>query len=79
MDLSPHREYFVNPGSVDASRKRGSKRAEYMVLDTEALTLDFAQVPYDDHRTEARAAASGYRLAPWRDRLYEVQRRLIGA
>ena len=79
VDLSPHREYFVNPGSVDASRKHGSKRAEYMVLDSESLTLDFAHVPYDDGRTEARASAGGYRIPRWRDRLYDVQRRLIGA
>jgi predicted phosphodiesterase len=79
VDLSPHREYFVNPGSVDASRKRGTKHAEYLVLDSERLTLDFGHVPYDDHRTESRAAAGGYRLARWRDRLYDVQRRLVRA
>ena len=78
VDLSPHREYFVNPGSVDASRKHGEKLAEYMVLDSEALTLDFGRVPYDEARTEARASAGGYRIPRWRDRLYDVQRRLIG-
>jgi predicted phosphodiesterase len=79
VDLSPHREYFVNPGSVDASRKRTAKLAQYLVYDSEALTLDFAQVPYDERRTEARAAAGGYRIARWRDRLYDVQRRIIRA
>jgi predicted phosphodiesterase len=76
VDLSPHREYFVNPGSVDAARKHGPKYAEYLVFDTEALTLDFGHVPYDDRRSEARAFAGGYRIARWRDRLYDVQRRL---
>ncbi|HEX5128691.1 MAG TPA: metallophosphoesterase family protein [Usitatibacter sp.] len=79
VDLSPHREYFVNPGSVDASRKRSAKFAEYLVFDSEGLTLDFARVPYDDGRTEMRAEAGGYRISRWRERLYDVQRRLIRA
>jgi predicted phosphodiesterase len=78
VDLSIHREYFVNPGSVDASRKREHKFAEYMVFDSDALTLDFARVAYDEARTESRAAAAGYRIDAWRERLYDVQRRLIG-
>ena len=78
VDLSPHREYFINPGSVDASRKREHKLAEFMVFDSDALTLDFARVPYDDRATEARAAAGGYRIDAWRERLYDVQRRIIG-
>ena len=79
VDLSVHREYFVNPGSVDASRKHGLKLAEFMVFDSEALTADFARVPYDEARTEARASAAGYRIDRWRDRLYDFQRRLIRA
>jgi predicted phosphodiesterase len=79
VDLSPHRHYFVNPGSVDASRKHGSKLAEYLIYDSDALTLDFGHVPYDDRSTEERAAAAGYRINRWRDRLYDVQRRFIGA
>jgi predicted phosphodiesterase len=77
VDLSPHREYFINPGSVDASRKHGAKVAEYLVFDSDTLMLDFAHVAYDDRRTEERAAAAGYRIARWRDRLYDVQRRLV--
>ncbi len=78
VDLSIHREYFINPGSVDAARKREHKFAEYMVFDSDALTLDFARVAYDDASAESRAAAAGYRIDAWRDRLYDVQRRLIG-
>ena len=79
VDLSPHRTYFVNPGSVDASRKRHHKRAEFAVFDSDALTLSFGNTSYDEHRTEERAAAGGYRIGRWRDRFYDVQRRLIGA
>lgn len=76
VDLSMNREYFINPGSVDASRKRGPKVAEYMVFDSDAFTVRFARTPYDDRATEARAAAAGYRIEPWRDRIYDVGRRL---
>jgi predicted phosphodiesterase len=76
--LRRDREYFVNPGSVDASRKRASKLAEYAVFDDGALTVEFGRTPYDDAATEARAAANGFRLDHWRDKLYDVQRRLIG-
>ena len=76
--LSESAEYFVNPGSVDASRKRSSKLAEYAVFDDEALTVEFGRTPYDDASTEAHASANGYRIDRWRDRLYDVQRRLIG-
>jgi hypothetical protein len=68
----------VNPGSVDASRKRGDKRAEFMVFDGDARTLAFHRIGYADQETEARAEAGGYRIDRWRDRLYDVQRRFIG-
>lgn len=76
--LDPRREYFINPGSVDASRKRGRKLAEYAILDTTACSVRFESTAYDDVSTESRAAAAGYRIDRWRDRLYDVQRRIIG-
>ncbi len=76
--LNADRTYFVNPGSVDASRKRAHKLAELAVFDSDALTLDFHRVAYDDEATEIRAEAGGYRIDRWRDRLYDVQRRIIG-
>jgi predicted phosphodiesterase len=78
VTLDPRREYFVNPGSVDASRKRAHKLAEYAVFDSDALTVRFEQVRYDDASTESKAAAAGFRIDRWRDRLYDVQRRLVG-
>ena len=71
-------EYFINPGSVDASRKRTRKKAELAIFDSEEMKVHFAQVAYDERATESRAEARGYRIDRWRDRLYDVQRRLIG-
>jgi len=76
--LRPDRLYFVNPGSVDASRKRTRKTAEFALFDSEALTVDFRSVPYDDRATEDKARAGGYRIDKWRDKLYDLQRRFIG-
>jgi predicted phosphodiesterase len=74
--LRSDRVYFINPGSVDASRKRGQRLAEFAVLDTDAWRIDFWRVPYDSAASEAKAAVFGYRLNPWMDRYYTVQRRL---
>lgn len=76
--LRAERLHFVNPGSVDASRKRACKLAELAVFDDERFELAFHRVPYDDAATEAKAAARGYRIERWRDRLYDWQRRVIG-
>jgi predicted phosphodiesterase len=76
--LRHDREYFINPGSVDASRKKAHKLAEFAVFDSEALTVAFHCTPYDDASTEMKAEAEGYRIDRWRDRLYDVQRRLVG-
>jgi len=78
VHLDPRREYFVNPGSVDASRKRAYKLAEYAIFDSDASSVRFERTPYDDVSTEWKAAAGGFRIDRWRDRLYDVQRRLIG-
>jgi putative phosphoesterase len=69
---------FVNPGSVDASRKRGAKLAEYATFDSGSLAIEFGSVPYEDDETERKAEAAGYRIDRWRDRLYDVQRRIVG-
>lgn len=73
------RTYFVNPGSVDAARKRSDKLAECAILDTGAWTIEFLGVPYDAASSEVKAAAFGYRINPWTDRLYSWQRRLSNA
>jgi predicted phosphodiesterase len=78
ITLRSDREYFINPGSVDASRKRTRKLAEFALFDSGTLTLEFRQAAYDDAATETKAQAGGYRIDRWRDRLYDVQRRFVG-
>jgi predicted phosphodiesterase len=69
-------DYFINPGSVDASRKRAHKLAELAVFDSAAMSVRFDSTPYDDLSTEERAAAGGYRIERWRDQLYDLQGKL---
>jgi predicted phosphodiesterase len=76
LALERERTYFINPGSVDASRKRADKAAEFGVLDTDAGRLELLRVPYDCASTEAKAAVFGYRINPWLERLYTLRRRL---
>jgi predicted phosphodiesterase len=71
-------EYFLNAGSVDASRKRDDKLAEFAIFDSAALAVEFFRISYNDDLTEEKAWASGYRLNPLTDRMYELRRRLIG-
>ena len=78
MRLREDCEYFINAGSVDASRKRAHKLAEFAVFDSASLTVEFFRVPYDERLTESRASAAGYRLHPLADRLYDFKRRVVG-
>jgi predicted phosphodiesterase len=78
IQLEPGYEYFINPGSVDASRKRDHKLAELAVFDIDAMKIRFLRTPYADAVTEARAREGGYRIERWRDRVYDMQRRLVG-
>lgn len=70
--------YFINAGSVDASRKNDAKFAEFAVFDSAVPAVSFHRVAYEEARAEAKAAAAGLRIERWRDRLYDVQRKLIG-
>src|SRR5438132_1092672 len=76
VKLHPHREYFVNPGSLDASRKHAPKFAEFALFDSGPVTVEFFRVPYDDLLTEAKAASAGYRIGPWQNRFYTLQRKI---
>jgi predicted phosphodiesterase len=77
LGLLPERVYFINPGSVDASRKREHKMSEFAVLDTDTLRVEFWRVPYDCAATEAKAAVFGYRIPPLVDRLYTLQKKIF--
>ena len=79
VDLDRARTYFINPGSVDASRKREHKFAECALLDTGAWSIEFVRVPYDCAATEAKAAVGGYRIPHFTDWFYTLRRRLLPA
>ena len=72
--LDPEKMYFINPGSVDASRKSRQKLAECAVLDGDLI--EFIRVPYDAASSECKAAAFGYRIPPLVDRAYSMRKRL---
>ena len=74
VSLSPERDYFLNPGSVDAARKSEPRLAECALFDSEALRIEFCRLAYDHRAAEEKAAAGGYRLGAWRERLQRVLR-----
>ena len=74
VHLRKDRLTFINPGSVDASRKSRHKLAECAILDGD--TIEFVRVRYDAAATECKAAALGYRIPPWADRAYSLRKRL---
>ncbi len=74
--LERGKTYFINPGSVDASRKRDHKLAECALFDSGDRHLEFLSVPYDCAAVEAKAATFGYRITPGLERLYRLRRGL---
>jgi len=70
--------YFVNPGSVDASRKDGARLAEFAIFETSTSTVTFHRMPYDDVEVERRARAHGYRMSRADEVLYAGARKLRG-
>lgn len=78
VSLSDNALYFVNAGSVDASRKRAHKFAEFAIFDSDALAVELFRISYNDELTESKASTAGYRLHPLADRLYDVKRRIVG-
>ena len=70
---------FVNPGSVDASRKRGPRMAECALFDSRAMTVEFLRAPYDGAVVEAKSAVFGYRINALTDRMYTLRRRTASA
>jgi len=75
--LERTKTYFINPGSVDASRKRDHKLAECALFDSGDWSLEFLAAPYDCAAVEAKAATFGYRITPGIERLYKLRRRLV--
>lgn len=68
--------HFVNPGAVDAQRRREHRLAEFAVFDSLDWTVEFLRVRYDAASTEAKAAVFGYRINGLAAGLYALRRRL---
>ena len=79
LDLKKEELHFINPGSIDAQRKRSAKLAECAVFDSLDWSIEFLRVPYDAASTEAKAAVFGYRINGFTDRLYNLRRRFLRA
>jgi predicted phosphodiesterase len=73
--LSRESLYFINPGAVDAQRKRAGRHADCAIFDSGRWTAEFLAVPYDAAATEAKARAAGYRIGALADLAYTVRRR----
>jgi predicted phosphodiesterase len=76
VPLERTKTYFINPGSIDASRKREHKLAECALFDTGDWSVEFLRFPYDCAAVEAKAAVFGYRISPWLDRFYSLRNRV---
>lgn len=76
--LEKERSYYVSPGSVDASAKRG-RFAECALFDSLEWSVRFLRVPYDSAASEAKAAVFGYRINALTDQLYTLRRRTASA
>jgi len=81
VPLSDGRRYFINPGSVDAARKRESRLAEFGVFDSSRRRMEFHQAAYDYLEAEMKAAGEGYRINAdaVTDLFYSARRRVVSA
>lgn len=74
--LRKDRVYFINPGSVDASRKRRPGLAECATFDSDRRVLELHQVPYNHELSEANSKYQGYRMDAFTAALYSFSRRI---
>ena len=68
--------YFINPGSIDGSRKPTPRFAEFVIFDSVERTVTFMAVPYDYEAVERSATERGYRMGPTDMRIYRARRLL---
>lgn len=74
IELGKDRLCFVNPGAVDAQRRREHRLAEFALFDTLDWTVEFLRARYDAASTEAKAAVFGYRINGLAEGAYAVRR-----
>ncbi len=58
LRLDPEARYLINPGSVGQPRDQ-DPRASYLLLDTEARTLEIRRLPYPIEQAQAAILAAG--------------------
>lgn len=71
--------YFINPGSIDGSRKPAPRFAEFVIFDSTSRTVEFMAIPYDYESVERTATSGGYRMGPTDVRIYRVRRMMMRA
>ena len=76
VQLDRNALFFVNPGAVDAQRRREHRLAECALFDSLEWTVEFLRVRYDAASTEAKAAVFGYRINGLAEGIYGLRRRL---
>ncbi len=74
--LRKDRLFFVNPGAVDAQRRREHRLAEFALFDSLEWTVELLRARYDAASTEAKAAVFGYRINGLAERAYALRRGL---
>ncbi len=70
-------QYFINAGSVDASRKNGNRPAECAIWNSSESTIEFCRVKYDNSKSEFKAKAQGYRMNAATAFAYSFLRRAV--
>lgn len=69
--------YFINPGSIDASRRYAPRFAQFAIFDASARSVEFHALPYDYEAVERAAIARGYRMTRTDMRIYRLRRRVL--
>jgi len=60
LNMERGKQYFVNPGAVGQPRDN-SRKAGYVVYDTDAKTIELRRVDYDIETAQAKIRAAGLR------------------
>ncbi|MBI5118522.1 metallophosphoesterase family protein [Candidatus Poribacteria bacterium] len=62
LKLCEEKIYFINPGSVDSTRKKGDGNADFLIYDSGSHLVEFISLPYDVEKTVRKSKELGYRM-----------------